>query len=58
MAGKRFYTKILRDRRGATAVEYGLMVGMLVLAMMIAMNGFTAEVTAMWGKIQTTLKSH
>lgn len=32
---------ILRDQRGATAVEYGLIAGVLGLGLVVGMNAFT-----------------
>lgn len=43
--------KILGDRRGATAVEYGFILAMVVLAMMIALQLLAGEVTETWNDI-------
>lgn len=46
-----------RDRRGATAVEYGLILALVVLAMMSALVG-VADVTGnMWGNISTKVQN-
>ena len=39
---------ILKDTRGATAVEYGLIVAMIVLAMVAALQGFANSTIEMW----------
>ncbi|AKM10395.1 Flp family type IVb pilin [Croceicoccus naphthovorans] len=43
--------KFLDDENGATAVEYGLICAMLVIAMMTALNGVAGETIKMWTKI-------
>jgi pilus assembly protein Flp/PilA len=40
--------KILGDRRGATAVEYGLILSLVVLAMIGALQAFAGEAINMW----------
>ena len=42
---------LFRDTRGATAVEYGLIVSMIVLAMIGALQGVAGETIAMWDGI-------
>lgn len=43
--------KVLIDKRGATAVEYGFMLVMIVLAMMSALRGVAEETSALWGDV-------
>ena len=47
--------KILRmlgaDERGATAIEYGLIAALIVIAMMAGLNSMGGGVGGMWGKI-------
>jgi len=44
--------QICRDQTGATAIEYGLILAMIVLAMMAALIGVADESNSMW----TTIK--
>ena len=37
-----------RDRRGATAVEYGLIMALVFLAMIAGVRAFAAETIEMW----------
>ena len=46
---------ILEDRSGATAVEYGLIVALIVIAMVSALNTFANETINMWNKVSTTM---
>lgn len=43
---------IFRDNRAATAVEYGLIVAMIVLAMIAALQGFADSAIAIWEYVQ------
>jgi pilus assembly protein Flp/PilA len=43
--------KILADRRGATAVEYGLILAMIVLAMFAALQALAGTTTTMWNGV-------
>lgn len=51
MNAKTFAIRLLRDRRGATAVEYGLILVMIVIAMLSALNGVADETTSMWDEV-------
>jgi len=40
--------RLLKDNSGATAVEYGLIVAMLVVASLVAYQGLASENTRTW----------
>lgn len=42
-----------RCERGATAVEYGLILAMIVLAIMVALNNIANKTTGMWNNVAT-----
>ena len=44
---------LFRDTRAATAVEYGLIVAMIVLAMLVALQGVASETISMWQDIDS-----
>ena len=48
---------ILRDDTGATAVEYGLIISLLVLAMLTALGSFASKNTAQWNYIDAKMAS-
>ena len=48
---------LLRDERGATAVEYGLIVSLIVIAMITALNGVATATTDMWGRVSTEVSA-
>lgn len=47
-----FLKHIGTDNKGATAVEYGLIVSLIVIAMVGALNSVATETIAMWSDIQ------
>lgn len=57
----RHWTSLLRrlfgDPRGATAVEYGLILAMVVLAMFGALQATGAQTGSMWNNISTKVLS-
>ena len=44
--------QILRDNTAATAVEYGLIVSLIVLAMVTALQSVATENTKMWNQVE------
>lgn len=49
--------RLLRDQRGATAVEYGLIVSMIVLAMVAALTQVAGATTNMWDNVSETVRT-
>ena len=47
------WRRLLRNQRGATAVEYGLIVALMVLAMLIGMQAFADETNSMWTDVSS-----
>jgi pilus assembly protein Flp/PilA len=45
------------DRRGATAIEYGLLVALIAIAMMGGLSALGGGSQGMWGKISSRLTS-
>ena len=56
MHTKSFLDRLMVDTRGATAIEYGLLVGMIAMAAVLGMDGFAGEVEKMWHKVETGLR--
>lgn len=46
--------KVAADKRGATAVEYGLILAMVFLAMLGAVSSFGSEVISMFNDVSST----
>jgi pilus assembly protein Flp/PilA len=47
---------ILEDRSGATAIEYGLIAALIVVAMIAGFNNFANSTTSMWNKVSTKME--
>jgi pilus assembly protein Flp/PilA len=45
------------DRKGATAVEYGFILALIVLALMTALIGLADTTTSLWYNISNTVQS-
>ncbi len=44
--------RLVRDQRGATAVEYGLILTLIVLAMLGAASNMAGGTTSLWDKVE------
>ena len=51
MAIRSFSLKIAKDKTAATAVEYGLILALIVIAILVAISGVAHETIDMWNKI-------
>ena len=51
----KFLKKLGRDTRGATAVEYGLILALIFLAMVGAIQSFGTSAMATWTKVETSV---
>lgn len=45
------------NERGATAVEYGLIVAMIVIAMVAALTQVAATTTGLWDNVSETVRT-
>ena len=43
---------LLRDERGATAIEYGLIAALIAVAMIVALTAFGTSVQGMFGRVR------
>ena len=50
--------KLRRDERGATAIEYGLICALIIIAMMGGLSALGGGVNGSWGKLQTNVSTH
>lgn len=55
MNTRREFRSLTRDQRGATAVEYGLICAMIVLAMLVALKGVAQANTNMWDYVSNSV---
>ena len=52
-----FLRKLRADERGATAIEYGLIAALIIIAMMGGLSALGGGSKGMWGKIQANVTS-
>ena len=50
--------KLRADERGATAIEYGLIAALIVIAMMTGLQSMSGGVGGMWGKLGNAANQH
>ena len=51
---KTFWKRLCRDQKGATAVEYGLILALIFLAMVSAVGTFSNSVINTWDTVRET----
>ncbi|MDD1452757.1 Flp family type IVb pilin [Sphingomonas sp. H160509] len=49
----RTIARVLRERRGATAIEYGLIIALVVIAMIAGLTALADTTTGMWGNVNS-----
>lgn len=49
--------RVLGCRRGATAVEYGLIMALVILTMMTALIALADTTTGMWNNVSTAVQT-
>lgn len=52
---KNAVVKFLRDEEGATAIEYGLIAGLIALALVATIESLTTEIGGLFTRIGTAL---
>lgn len=53
----RFF-QLLKDKRAATAVEYGLILALIFLAMIGALRNVAMTTTSMWNNVSAEVNKH
>ena len=51
----KFFTKLLRDEQGATAIEYGLIAALIAVAAITAMQSLGSELQTTFSTVSTEL---
>ena len=49
------FVRLFHDRRAATAVEYGLLCSLILIAIMVTVQGVASETNKMWVRVNTTV---
>jgi len=50
------FRQMLRECRGATAIEYGLIAALIGIAIMVSMQGLANETNHMWSRVGSTMQ--
>jgi pilus assembly protein Flp/PilA len=59
MNSSKFFKRLLHDIRGTSAVEYGLILSLIVLAVVAAITGVANETLKMWTDVEAkAAKAH
>ena len=51
----RWWRRLQQDERGATAVEYGLLIALMALAALAAINSLADETVRMWDYVNSNV---
>jgi len=51
-----FIRKLIRDTKGATAIEYGLIAALIAVAAITAMQGLGTQLSNTFGNVSTAMK--
>ncbi len=54
----KLFQRLIQNKRGATAVEYGLIVSLVVIACVGAMTQMAASTNGMWNSIATAVSNN
>jgi pilus assembly protein Flp/PilA len=55
---RKILRKLRADERGATAIEYGLIASLIVIAMMTGLESMGGGVGGMWGKLGNSANTY
>jgi pilus assembly protein Flp/PilA len=48
-----FLSRLGADKKGATVVEYGLIIALIIIAIVGAVNGVASTTTGMWNNVSS-----
>lgn len=54
---RRLLARLSQDARGATAVEYGLILAMIVLVMIVGLSQVASVTIGMWGNVNSKVSA-
>ena len=52
----RFLSKLAADRKGGTAIEYGLIVALIVIAMIASLGQVASTTKGMWSNVNDKME--
>jgi len=57
IAIRRTLRRLLTDQTGATAIEYGLIASLIIVAMMSGLSALGGGANGMWGKVTSNVQN-
>ena len=54
---RRTLRRLLTDQRGATAIEYGLIASLIIIAMMSGLSALGGGAGGMWTRVNTNVQT-
>lgn len=54
---RRTLRRLLTDQDGATAVEYGLIASLIIIAMMSGLSALGGGANGLWGKVNSNVQN-
>ena len=58
MPSRHLFKHLLHDERGATAIEYGLIVSLIVIAMIATFNIVADNTIGMWENVEVQIEKN
>jgi pilus assembly protein Flp/PilA len=58
MFGSQLLHRLLRDDRGATAIEYGLICALIVITIIVSLEGVADENTGLWARVRQGVEAN
>ena len=58
MPSRHLFKHLLHDERGATAIEYGLIVSLIVIAMISTFSMVAENTTGMWDNVEEQIEKN
>jgi pilus assembly protein Flp/PilA len=52
-----FLRRLALDRKGATVIEYGFIIALVILAMMVALVSLGSTTTGLWNNVSTKVQN-
>ena len=51
------FLALLRNCRGGTAIEYGLIASLIIISMMVALQNFAGTSVTMWNNVSSKMQN-
>jgi pilus assembly protein Flp/PilA len=55
---RKLIRRLATEKKGATAIEYGLILALIALSLVAGMSGVATKTSSMWNNVSTTVLAH